>query len=63
MNDIETIAVPDRFVALADKRTRAIVLASVHFPDALRTIARSCYLQGLEDGASAGVKAESQREP
>lgn len=46
----EVIDVPREFIALADRRTQAIMLASIHFADALRTIARSCYLQGLEDG-------------
>ena len=49
--EVETIQVPPQFVSLADRRTRALILAAIHYPDALRVIAWSCYLQGVEDGA------------
>lgn len=51
--DVETIEVPNRFVDMADRRTKALIRAAVNSPDALRVIARSCYLQGLEDGYAA----------
>lgn len=51
--EIETIDVPQRFVEMADRRTIDLIRAAVNWPDALRIIARSCYLQGLEDGYAA----------
>lgn len=50
--EVETINVPTRFVDLADRRTQAIVRAAIHDSNVLRSIALSCYLQGLEDGAA-----------
>ena len=46
---LEVMNVPMRFVNLADRRTQPLIQASVAWPDALRVIARSCYLQGLSD--------------
>ena len=57
--EIETVEVPRRMVDLAERRTRAIVRASLHDANVLRTLALSCYLQGLEDGYAATIKEPS----
>lgn len=52
-SETESIIVPRRVFGLAERRTRAIVRACFHESNALRAIALSCYMQGLEDGAEA----------
>lgn len=47
------IDVPDKVVALADRRTKAMLRACLHEPNTLRTLALSCYLQGIDDGFEA----------
>lgn len=59
--DVERIQVPQKFVDLAERRTRAIVRASFHETNVLRAIALSCYLQGLEDGYAAREKERSDQ--
>jgi hypothetical protein len=48
-SDIEVMQVPVRFTELADRRTGGLIVAAAAWPDALRVIARSCYLQGMAD--------------
>jgi hypothetical protein len=47
--NLETIAVPPAMVDLAKRRTRDIVVTSIHYPNALETMVLSAYLQGLEE--------------
>lgn len=58
-DNVETIDVPKRFVDLAQRRTRGIVAASFHDANVLRSIALSCYLQGLEDGYEAATSLDA----
>lgn len=60
MKDVETIEVPKRFTDLAERRTRGIVSASLHNANVLRTLALSCYLQGLEDGYESATKVGAE---
>jgi len=60
---IKTIHVPAQFVDMAQRRTHHLVCASIHFPDALNSMAVSCYLQGLEDGYQAAqARKTSERD-
>lgn len=46
----ERIDVPEGAVALAERRTDDIIRACMYEPNIIRSIALSCYLQGLADG-------------
>lgn len=48
--EIETIDLPDEFANLADRRTDPIVRRTVWDHNIIQSIARSCYLQGVQDG-------------
>lgn len=63
MSDIETIRVPLKVVDLARRRTRDLVLASIHFPNALECMVLSAYLQGLEDGADTVTRRAKPEHP
>lgn len=59
MAETEVVDVPAKMAGLAERRTRAIIRAAVLFPDALNVIAKSCYLQGLEDAADVLFRSEA----
>lgn len=49
MSTIEQIHIPRPMADMMRRRTQAIIVAAVHFPNALEQIAISCYAQGLAD--------------
>lgn len=51
--DVETVPVTSAMIDLADRRTEALIRASINFPNAIRQMVRSAYVQGLEDGCDA----------
>jgi hypothetical protein len=53
--EIETLQVPHEYVALADRRIAAIVRRCCYDDNIIESIARSCYLQGVVDGAQAAA--------
>ena len=56
--EIETVNVPAGLTDLAKRRTRAIVLASIHYPNFLENVVLSCYTQGLQDGYDVAKNAK-----
>ena len=58
-DDVEQIKVPNAVVKLAERRTAGLVCAAIHWPDALRVMICSAYLQGLEDGYAAATRGAS----
>ena len=60
---VECYEVEPQFVGLAERRTRAIVRAAFHDANPIRSIALSCYLQGIEDGAEAAWRNQAVAGP
>lgn len=54
-NETEFVEVPPSLIGLADRRTSAF-LRFIGHPDGLRTVIRSAYAQGLEDGYRAALR-------
>jgi hypothetical protein len=53
--EIETLQVPHETMAFADARIAAIVRRCCTDPNIIESIARSCYLQGVWDGAQVAL--------
>ena len=48
--EIETLQVPEAYMAFADRRIAAIVRRACSDSNIIESATRSCYLQGLWDG-------------
>lgn len=54
--DVEIISVTPQMADLARRRTKPLMLAAIHWPNALEQMLLSAYVQGLEDGADAVLR-------
>lgn len=54
--EVETIQVPHEYMAFADRRIAAIVRRACWDENIVESIARSCYLQGVQDGVQLGIQ-------
>lgn len=49
--EVETMQMPEEYADLADRRVAAIVRRACLDHNIVESVARSCYLQGVVDGA------------
>ena len=54
--EVETIQVPEEYVAFADRRVAALVRRCVLDQNIVESVARSCYLQGVWDGVQLAIQ-------
>jgi len=54
--DVETIELPPAWAAVIDSRTLDLIRRSCYDLNIVESIARSCYLQGLLDGAQVAAE-------
>ena len=53
--EIETMQIPHEYAAMADRRIAAIVRRCCADENIIESIARSCYLQGVQDGVQVAI--------
>ena len=53
--EIETMQIPHEYAALADRRLAAIIRRCCFDDNIVESVARSCYLQGIVDGAQVAA--------
>jgi len=53
--EVETIQVPEKYMAFADRRIAALVRRACWDTNIVESATRSCYLQGVWDGVQLAI--------